>query len=80
VRVQHEDDAGRGIHLMRSYSTLRSGPLRAEAPGRDRIADCLQLIQDQLGDELTLARLAATAGLSTYHFARVFKRATGETP
>lgn len=42
-----------------------------------RIADH---VSDHLSDDLTLTALAAQAGLSPYHFARSFKRATGRTP
>jgi AraC family transcriptional regulator len=42
----------------------------------DRVIDH---IRAHLGDELTLARLAAVAAFSPFHFHRVFKAITGET-
>ncbi|MCZ9336343.1 helix-turn-helix transcriptional regulator, partial [Streptomyces sp. TRM76130] len=37
-------------------------------------------MRERLADPLTVADLAAEARLSTYHFIRVFREATGETP
>ncbi|GGN20948.1 AraC family transcriptional regulator [Actinoplanes campanulatus] len=65
-------------HLVTHY-----GRRRLDAPsGREdaRVRNAVALMRDRLGDPLTLADLAAAANLSPYHFLRVFKRATGETP
>lgn len=37
-------------------------------------------IREHLSDTLTLDRLAAEAGLSKYHFVRLYRRLTGRTP
>jgi AraC family transcriptional regulator len=37
-------------------------------------------MRDRLAEPLTLAQIAAEAHLSVYHFIRVFRAATGETP
>lgn len=37
-------------------------------------------VRDRLKEALTLEELAAVAGLSPYHFARTFKRTTGQSP
>lgn len=37
-------------------------------------------VEDHLDREITLHELASLAGLSAFHFARVFKRSTGESP
>jgi AraC family transcriptional regulator len=42
-----------------------------------RVLDC---ISARVADELTLAELAEVAGLSTFHFARMFKLAIGVSP
>jgi AraC family transcriptional regulator len=39
-----------------------------------------ELIQGQLSEDLSLARLAQAVGLSTYYFVRVFKATFGTTP
>ncbi|WP_305785473.1 helix-turn-helix domain-containing protein [Symbioplanes lichenis] len=59
------------------------GRRRTDEPaGREdaRVRRALALMRERLGDPLTLADLATAARLSPYHFLRVFKRATGETP
>ncbi|MDT0466648.1 AraC family transcriptional regulator [Streptomyces gibsoniae] len=38
------------------------------------------IMQDRLAEPLTLADIAAEVHLSVYHFVRVFRNATGETP
>jgi|SRR5919197_2142899 transcriptional regulator GlxA family with amidase domain len=37
-------------------------------------------IERRLAERITVARLARRAGLSTFHFIRVFRTATGTTP
>ena len=39
-----------------------------------------EFIEDSLAERITVANLATLTGLSAAHFAREFKRATGETP
>ena len=41
---------------------------------------CVELVQDRLDENLSLAELAREFGLSPYHFARLFKQATGFPP
>jgi len=68
-------------HIVRRYSTdqlqlpERRGGLSAPALRR-----VIQHIHEHLDEELTLVQLAAQAGLSTCHFARRFKTATGLAP
>ncbi|MET0387316.1 MAG: AraC family transcriptional regulator [Polyangiales bacterium] len=71
-----------GIELMRRYTTRGGRALAQPVARREpaRIDAALQLIHDELGADLSLQRLAAAAGLSTYHFARVFKHTVGEPP
>jgi AraC family transcriptional regulator len=40
----------------------------------------IEFIHDQLGEDFSLSDLAAIAGLSTFHFARVFKQTVGIPP
>ena len=39
-----------------------------------------EFISSQLSSPLTLAELAAEAALSDYHFARMFRQSTGQSP
>ncbi len=67
--------------LVHRHSTLSArapratGALRAEQLRRVR-----DYVQDQLASHITLEDLAGVACLSTYHFCRSFKLATGLTP
>jgi AraC family transcriptional regulator len=45
-----------------------------------RLRRVLDYISARVADELTLAELAEVAGLSTFHFARMFKLAVGASP
>lgn len=67
------------VGLVRRHA---SGPVRAPAPGREPAAvrAARDLVGDRYADDLPLAALAAAAGLSPYHFARVFRAAVGLPP
>lgn len=69
------------VHLLREYGasprpprelagTLPEGVLR-------RVTD---LVGDGLSGKITLSEMAAVAGLSPYHFSRLFKASTGLSP
>jgi AraC family transcriptional regulator len=45
-----------------------------------RLADVLQHIETHASELIDLAALAAIAGVSRYHFLRIFRRVTGMTP
>src|SRR5262249_11787042 len=44
-----------------------------------RLAHALEYIRAHLGEGLTLAAVARQVGYSPYHFARLFRQATGES-
>lgn len=46
----------------------------------ERLARVIDRIEHGLAETLTVADLATAAHLSTFHFARMFKRTTGLTP
>ena len=69
------------VHLARHYTAL-TGDARGETaslPGFKlrRITDWMA---ENLAEEFSLPRLAARAGMSEFHFNRLFKRATGVPP
>jgi len=70
------------IHLLRNYSAAGGGsaPRITGGLGGQRLRRVLALIADDYGRDLSLEDLAVEAGMSTFHFAREFKRATGTTP
>ena len=63
------------VHLL---ARGRDHPL----PGPERLAvrQAVAVMRDRLAGPLTLADIAAEVHLSVYHFIRVFREATGETP
>jgi AraC family transcriptional regulator len=71
------------IHLLRHYSSVRrSDNLELSRVGLidRRIRRALELMHAQIDQELSLKELAAASYLSTFHFARLFKKLTGTSP
>jgi AraC family transcriptional regulator len=69
------------LHLVRHYSSSKD--LRLPHIGGlsgKKLRGVLDFINENYARDLSLAELAAVGGMSTFHFAREFKRATGETP
>src|SRR5262249_7936490 len=48
--------------------------------GAGRLRRIKELVHAKMEDDLSLAEMAQSVGLSTAHFARMFRRSTGETP
>jgi AraC family transcriptional regulator len=69
------------VHLLRHY-TAAGGDMRRFIGGLSgqRLRRVLAFIADNYERDLSLDDLASEAGMSTFHFAREFKRATGTTP
>lgn len=69
------------VHLARNYTALTEGARGESAalPGFKlrRITDWMA---ENLAEEFSLGRLAELAGMSEFHFNRLFKRATGVPP
>jgi len=60
-----------------------TGPARARGGGtlpKWRLARVLTYIETNMGERITLANLAATAGLSRMYFAKQFRATTGMRP
>jgi AraC family transcriptional regulator len=71
------------IHLLRSHLTVRKSAqieLSRVGPVDRRLRRALEFMHDNYGRELALEEIAASAYLSEYHFARLFKQITGVTP
>ncbi len=63
------------MHLLtRGRGTPSKGPEHMAVQAAEAI------MRDRLAEPLTLADIAAEVRLSVYHFVRVFRDATGETP
>lgn len=63
-------------------AALRPEPVRAEitTAERSRVRDLAAHLEADYAEPHGLAQMAALAGLSRYHFIRVFRAVTGETP
>ncbi len=69
------------VHVLRHYPAAGAGPRRfAGGLSGSRLRRVLSYIADNHGRDLSLEDLAGEAAMSTFHFAREFKRATGTTP
>jgi len=69
------------VHLLRHYTVAGGGPRRfAGGLSGQRLRRVLAFVADNYERDLSLDELAGEAGMSTFHFAREFKRATGTTP
>lgn len=71
-------------HSAPRRESIRS-PVAALAPTRAGLGDralrrALAFIDANLGERISLATLAAAAGISRFHFARLFRVATGQSP
>jgi AraC family transcriptional regulator len=66
------------VHLLTRHS---GGPVRT-LPAREdaRIRTVVSVMRERMAEPLTLADLAGEAYVTVYHFVRVFKKATGDTP
>jgi AraC family transcriptional regulator len=69
------------IHLLRSYTAVGAA---IEEPSQglthQQVQRVLDFVQAHLSQELSLEALAQQIGLSPYHFARLFRQTTGESP
>lgn len=70
------------VQLLREYSSEKMPPEKRYVSGltNKKLALVLELIESDLSEDLPLKVLANAAGLSEYHFLRMFKQSTGYTP
>lgn len=69
------------VHLLRHY-TARGAVIREHASGltQRQVRRVVDFVQAHLSQDLSLEDLARQVGFSPYHFARLFRQATGESP
>lgn len=75
--------AALAAHLVGQYAADQWRPIESRAAGcldGPRLQRVIDLIEHRIADDLSLDDLAAQACLSPYHFARLFRQATGLTP
>ena len=71
------------IHLLRSHLTVRKSAqieLSRAGPVDRRLRRALEFMHDNFGRELAVEEIASAAYMSEFHFARLFKHITGQTP
>jgi AraC family transcriptional regulator len=69
------------IHLLREYGAAVLGPKRHYGGlSREKLMRSVEYIQDQLETELTVSGIAQAVYMSPYHFTRLFKESTGQSP
>jgi AraC family transcriptional regulator len=69
------------MHLLRSY-TAGGSSIKEPSGGLtyQQMRRVMDFVQDHLDQDLSLEALAQQAGFSSYHFARMFRQTTGESP
>lgn len=69
------------VHLLRHYTNAHDSERKFTGGlSGKKLRQVMDLIAGSYESDLSLADLAEVAGMSTFHFAREFKRATGTTP
>jgi len=69
------------VHLLRYYSVPTLQPVTFTGGlSAMKLRQVTEFIGDNYSRDLKLAELAQVAGMSSFHFAREFKRTTGTTP
>jgi len=70
------------VHLLRHYSNEGQQPISQNSGGlpAHKVRLVTNYIADNFDADITLTQLAQVAGMSSFHFAREFKKATGTTP
>jgi len=69
------------VHLLRHYTTGGSDPKRFSGGlSARKLKQVMAFVAENYSSDVCLAELANVAGMSSFHFAREFKRTTGTTP
>ena len=69
------------VHLLREYGAAVLGPKKQYGGlPREKLMRAVEYVQDQLETDLTVSRIAQAVCLSPYHFTRLFKESTGQSP
>ena len=71
---------GDGAHLLQYAARDSAAPTYRGGLGAARLRHVTEFIRAGLERDLTLVDLAQSVGLSTAHFAVMFRQSTGETP
>lgn len=70
-----------GIHLARNYSAKQTRICEPRGGlNRHQLARVIDFVHAHFAQDIPLSALSSVAGLSPYHFARLFKQSTGLAP
>jgi AraC family transcriptional regulator len=68
------------IHVAANYDRRESGPQSCTGLAPHKLQRVLAFIEERLAESIRVRELAAAVHMSPYHFARMFKQATGQPP
>jgi AraC family transcriptional regulator len=69
------------VHLLREYARQTiEPPITPGELSREKLMRAADYIEDQLHEDLTVAGNARAVHMSPFHFTRLFKSATGQSP
>lgn len=68
------------VHLLRHYSSENKSSRFQGGLSGQKLRQVNDFITENFADDIRLSELAQVAGMSEFHFAREFKRATGTSP
>ena len=69
------------VHLLRKYGAAVPGPKKQHGGlPREKLVRAIEYIQDQLDTDLAVSGIAQAVYMSPYHFTRLFKESTGQSP
>src|SRR6201998_471344 len=69
------------VHLLRQYGAAVLGSKKQDGGlPREKLVRAVEYIQDQLDTDLTVSGIAKAVYMSPYHFTRLFKESTGQSP
>ena len=68
------------IHLVRNYCNGAAAPHSCAGLAPHKLARIQAYIREHLAEAMRVQQLAASVHMSTFHFARMFKQATGQPP
>jgi AraC family transcriptional regulator len=68
------------IHLLQNYCSIRNLPENNHVLSTSQLQSLLEYIEDNLSRKIRLEELANFVGMSRYHFSRLFKKTTSNTP
>jgi AraC family transcriptional regulator len=69
------------VQLLREYGAAVLEPERQYGGlPREKLTRAVEYIQNQLDADLTVSGIAQAVGISPYHFTRLFKESTGQSP